>query len=89
MAEFVKELPAQGRRPGRPPLSVYTDFAAELRRNRRKWAKWPKTYKSTSAANAVAYNIRNGLDSAPPAFRTGRWESKIRQGEIYVRFIGR
>lgn len=83
--EWVEELPPAKSR-GRQ--SRYEEFAAVLRENPQRWAKWPKVYSSPSSAHAMRSNIATGNKGAPPPMRTGKWEAEVREGLLYLRYLG-
>ena len=67
---------------------LYTEFAAALKDNPGRWAKWPRTYTNPTSAGAIRKNIVDGDVRAPVPFRQGRWDAVVRQGILYVRYLG-
>lgn len=66
----------------------YDEFAQALRDHPGRWAKWPKVYKNASSVAAIRKNIADGDRRAPVPFRTDGWEAVVRQGVLYVRYVG-
>ena len=63
----------------------YEPFAAELRANPGRWAKWPHEYPNPTSLGSVRINIMKGR---PSPFKTGKWEAVVRSNALYVRFLG-
>lgn len=69
-------------------ISKYAEFAKALMKNPGRWAKWPTTYMNPTASSAVGLSIRNHTDRAPKPFRTGKWDTRIANKTLYVRYLG-
>lgn len=85
--EFVDNIPSRGKG-GRRVDPVLIEFAEALRDNPGRWAKYPHTPTSQAGASATAHLIRAGHPSAAKPFRGGDFDAAVRQGVLYVRFIG-
>lgn len=75
--EFVDELPGSDRN------AELRAFAAALRSNPGRWAKYPGESSSRSAYNR-AYQVRKG---SLAAFRDGTFEAAVREGVLYVQHV--
>lgn len=83
--EFVDELPEGGRRQwDAARRRVVRDFAAALKANPDRWAKYPIPAPSNNAARAMASRITNGRIAA---FADG-FQAVGRGDTTYVRYIG-
>ena len=82
--EFLDELPGGNSRKGRRGSEVLRGFAAALRANPGKWAKY-RYELSAGGARGLNGNIRRG---ASAAFRDGNYESRTVAGVAYVRYRG-
>ena len=76
--EFVEELPEQ--QPRKRYRGKYADFADALRENPGRWAKYP------SQAKTTVYQLRK---SRLGSFPGDEFEFETRNGEIYLRYVGK
>lgn len=80
--EFVDDLPYTS---GCKPDPLIVEFAAALRANPGRWAKYPKDMTAKSM-RSLASSITNSNKSCPPALREG-FEGACRSGVLYVRAL--
>ncbi|NKZ63036.1 hypothetical protein GTG23_02635 [Rhodococcus hoagii] len=81
--EFLDELPARsvkGNNAGRPPKWKW--FADELRAHPGRWAKFPD---QDGVKGGRTFQINSGRLAG---FTAGEFEASVRQGVLYVRFVG-
>ena len=92
---FVDKLPAPARS-GRAPHPVDAQAAQDLRENPGEWgiyptsAKWPDAGEITSRALAQRlHSMKTRIAKAPAGvWRDGRFDAVVRDGQLYVRFVG-
>lgn len=82
MADFVDELPPATGKANNRDLK---EFAAELRANPGRWAKYPRPLATLSSASMTGSLIRNGRMAS---FSDGPFEAEARLGRLYVRYPG-
>lgn len=63
-------------------------LGAALRGRPLAWAKYPRPRKSKSALSHSAWLINSADPRAPRAFRSGGFEAAVRDGVLYVRYVG-
>lgn len=86
--EFVDELPGEGRggaRNGSGPKSpLLQEFAAALREQPGRWAKWPTSI-SPKTARSIRSSLASGAFGSLPATE---FEAASRKGVAYARWTG-
>ncbi|MGH8967597.1 MAG: hypothetical protein ACRDXB_20040 [Actinomycetes bacterium] len=79
--EFVEKLPGSPRG-GRPVANA--GFAAALRERPGEWAVWPKPI-TVQTMRVYRRSIPRGILRA---FHGGGFEAAVREGRLYVRYVG-
>jgi len=82
--QFFEELPPTSSGQGR---GRYGRFASECRRKPFVWGKLPRKFHSKNQCSNVTTGIKRGeyADFRPK----GEWEAAQRNGEVFVRFVGK
>lgn len=80
--EFVDDI-SEHTHFGASPNPLFVRFAAALKDNPKRWAKYPVDIR-TKANTASLINRGKG----PVAFRGGGFEARAVDGNLYVRYVG-